>query len=108
MKNGLYFTLFPNPLQVRLTRYVYEHPNGNQGRHEVRAAIADERKRKALRGQEARDNPHVEHRLEEYEERHPKGHEPAKPIAGLRRDNHSANGANGDGYVDADYKDAEQ
>ena len=48
------------------------------------AAIADERKRKALRGQEARDNPHVEHRLEEYEERHPKGHEPAKPIPSPR------------------------
>src|SRR5574344_1149123 len=53
---------------------------------EVRAPVAEERQRHALRGQRLADDAEVEHGLEEDDERHADHEEASEPGGGLARD----------------------
>ena len=90
MKNSGYFTLFPLPLQVRLTGDVYEHADGNERAHQICPPIADEWKRQPFCRKQPCDNAHIEQRLEENEKSHAERHQLPKTIRSLGGNDHSA------------------
>ena len=77
-------------------------PDGEERAQEVRAAVAEERERHALRRQRLADHAEVEHRLEEDDERHADDEVAAEAVRRLARDVDGVGEERGEEDEDAD------